>query len=126
MSAKKIKTNEFELAFEEILKEYQSLLTGATEEGLDDAAEVFIQNASAMSPVRTGEYSKSWAVYPKRYYLRRYVGNTKTVKGAKGSNIPLINILEYSTKRGNRHVQKIFNASVDGMINAVSQKIGEK
>jgi len=126
MSSKKIKTDGFELAFEEILKKYQSLLTSTTEEGLDDAAEVFIQNARIMSPKRTGNYSQSWAIYPKKYHLKRYVGNTKTVKGTKGSNIPLINILEYSTKHGNKHVQKIFNASIEGMIDAVSKKIKEK
>ncbi len=125
MSNKKIKANEFELAFEEILKDYEDLLTGATEEGLDDAAEVFVQNAQSMSPKRTSEYSKSWAVYPKKYHLRRYIGNTKIVSGKKGANIPLINILEYSTNRGHKHVQKIFNASIEGMVDAIAKKMKE-
>lgn len=120
MTMKRINATEFEVAFEEILKDYEDLLTGATEDGLDDAADVLIANAQRLSPRRTGRYAGNWAVYPKKYHLKRYVGNTTTVK----EKIPLINILEYSTGKKRRpHVQKIFNASVTGMVDAIEKKL---
>lgn len=121
----KIKTDGIELALEDILKNYQDLLTSATEEGLDDAAEIFLKNAESMSPRRTGDYARSWAVKEKKYRLRRYVGNTKAVKGKKSDAVPLINVLEYSAVRGRKHVQKIFNASLNGMVEAIAKKIEE-
>lgn len=122
MTTKKINATEFELAFEEILKEYEDILTEATDEGLDAAAEVFIKNAQRLSPRRTGRYAANWAVYPKKYHLKRYVGNSTTTK----QNIPLINILEYRTGKGRRpHVQKIFNESVPGMLAAVEKNLNK-
>ncbi|MHC1772948.1 MAG: HK97 gp10 family phage protein [Flexilinea sp.] len=139
MSIKKINATEFELAFAEILKDYKDLLTSATEEGLDDAAEALIRNAQSMSPRKTGRYARNWAVYPKKYHLKRYVGNKTVVKGWYGTgmrswakerspgyseSIPLINILEYSTGPNRRpHAQKIFNASVQDMVDAIEKKM---
>lgn len=122
MTTKKINATEFELAFEEILKEYEDILTEATDEGLDEAAEVYIGNAQRLSPRRTGRYAANWAVYQKKYHLKRYVGNSTTSK----EGIPLINLLEYSTGKKRRpHVQKIFNESIPGMLEAIEKNLNK-
>ena len=109
-----------------LLDEYQEQVTISTEKGLDNAANVFIKYAKTKSPRRTGNYAKNWKMKPKdaKYKLRRYVGNTTTVKGKKSDAIPLINILEYSTKANRRpHVQKILDASVPEMVKAIENSL---
>ena len=102
----------FGAALAEILGEYSELVDKAVQAGGDEAAQVFINHAVQVSPPdNTGEYRKSWAVKDSKSRYKRYVGNTKMVKGANSSTIPLINILEYSTVRGNKHVDKAIKAS---------------
>ncbi len=94
----------------EILGEYTEKVDKAIEEGADEAAAIFIKHAAAVSPVKTGEYRNSWTTNESKGRYKRYVGNAKTVAGKKGA-VPLINILEYSTVRGNPHVKKAVNES---------------
>lgn len=113
-------------ALSDVLDEYKDLVTIATESGLDEAAQVFIKNAPAFSPKKTGKYARNWRVKQtkKKYRLRRYVGNTTKVEDVEWEKqIPLINILEYSTIRAKPHVQKIFDASVEGMIDAIKRNL---
>lgn len=102
---------QFGAALAEILGEYTEQVDKAVQAGGDEAAQIFIQYASESSPKNTGEYRNSWAVKDSKSKYKRYVGNAKTVKGSNSSTIPLINILEYSTVRGNKHVDKAVKAS---------------
>lgn len=119
----KTDTGGFVTVLDELLKDYKDLISNATEEGLDDAAKIFIRNARAMSPRRSGKYARSWKVKKTKYKYRRYIGNTMIVKGKKFDTIPLINVLEYSTVRDNKHVQKIFDASAAEMANAIANRL---
>lgn len=115
---------ELGLAVAEILEEYSQDVEDACDDALDDAAEQVIKKAQALSPADTGEYARSWGVKSgKQYPRRRYVGNTKTVKGKKSDSIPLINILEYSPTRKRPHINKIVAASKDGVIAAIVDRL---
>lgn len=102
---------QFGAALAEILGEYTEQVDKAVQAGGDEAAQVFINHAVQASPKNTGEYRNSWTVKDSKSRYKRYVGNAKTVKGSNSSTIPLINILEYSTVRGNKHVDKAIKAS---------------
>lgn len=68
------------------------------QEALQAGAEVYIKALEEKAPKgKTGEYAKSFAVKTK-YKDRRYVGNTKKVKGGGKDSIPLSNILEYDSE----------------------------
>lgn len=98
-----------------VIGKYHSLILDAIADGADEAANFFIKEAQKVSPPFDGEsksksktrYRDCWAIKdrPKAKYVRS-VGNTKKVKGKNNTNIPLINILEFSTTRGRPHVAK--------------------
>lgn len=119
----KVDSTGFTDALSALLSEYSEMISNSTDEGLDDAAQIFIRNARSMSPLRSGKYARNWKVKKGKYKNRRYIGNTTTVKGKNSSEIPLINVLEYSTVRGNKHVQRIFDASSVEMANAIANKL---
>ncbi len=104
MRAKNVKFSELENEIKRQLQGYGEAAFKATEKGLDEAAEYLVKELSKNSPKKTKKYSKNWKV-KKNYKTRRYVGNSTMVKGEKGE-IPLANILEYSTVRGKPHIQK--------------------
>lgn len=86
-------------AITEILKDYGDEVFTATEEGLDTAESILVSALKADTPKKTGKFAKGWKGTKRKYRLRRYVGNSVTVKGSKGEDIALANILEYSTTR---------------------------
>lgn len=121
--AKKIDVNNLEIAIADILREYGDLVYQATEEGLTAAEKVLINNLKANSPKDKGEYAKSWKGKGKKYKLHRYVGNTKTVPGKSGE-IPLSNILEYSSKSKHQGlIKKTYDLSINEMATAVVAEI---
>lgn len=121
--AKKVDVNNLEIAIADILREYGDVIYKATEEGLTAAEKVLIKNLKADSPKDKGEYAKSWKGKGKKYKLRRYVGNTKTVKNKSGE-IPLSNILEYATKSPHQGlIKRIYESSIDQMAAAVVAEI---
>lgn len=121
--AKKVDVNNLEVAIADILREYGDVIYKATEEGLTAAEKVLIKNLKADSPKDKGEYAKSWKGKGKKYKLRRYVGNTKTVKNKSGE-IPLSNILEYATKSPHQGlIKRIYESSIDQMAAAVVAEI---
>lgn len=125
--AVKVDINNLEVAIADILREYGHVVYQATEEGLNAAEKVLIKNLKAVSPKGpSGDYQKSWKGKGKKYKLKRYVGNTKTVQGKSGE-IPLSNILEYSSK--SRHqglIKQIYEASIGEMAAAVVAAIKEE
>ncbi len=122
--AKKIDVNNLEIAIADILREYGDVVYQATEEGLTAAEKVLINNLKANSPKDKGEYAKSWKGKGKKYKLRRYVGNTKTVKGKNNDTIPLSNILEYATKSPHQgQIKRTYESSINQMAAAVVAEI---
>ena len=121
----KIDIDDLAISIEEILDKYSDKIFFVTEEGLEDAEKVLINNLKAASPKDTGEFAKSWKGKGKKYKLRRYVGNTKMVDGKKGS-IPLSNILEYSTVRGKPFIKSTYEKSMPEMRDAIIKSIERK
>ncbi len=113
-----IKIEDLQDAIFDILEEYGETVYIATEEGLDAAEKVLIKNMKAGSPSRTGDFKKKWRGSRRKYKLSRFVHNTKMVKGKKGT-IPLTNILEYSSVRGNPFMKKVHEKSINEMAAAV-------
>lgn len=115
----------FGMALAEILDEYTKEVDNAIKAGVPEAAERFRKQAIKESPVDDegalkspyGYYRDNWLIKQEttsRYH--KYVGNAKTVPDRKHGNIPLINILEYSTEpkhEKSRHVQKAIKNSKD-------------
>lgn len=119
----KIDVDNLEVAIADILKDYGDIIYQATEEGLDVAEKVLIKNLEVSSPRLSGKYSKSWKGKKKKHKLKRYVGNTKMVKGRQGE-IPLSNILEYSTKSKHQGlIKRTYEKSIDEMAKAVVNEI---
>lgn len=125
----RIDVDNLEVAIGNILEEYGDVVYKATEEGLTAAEKVLIKNLKASSPGKNektgakGEYKKGWKSKGKKFKLKRYVGNTKTVKGKKGE-IPLSNILEYSTKSKHQGlIKRTYEESIDEMAKAVVNEI---
>jgi hypothetical protein len=121
--AKKVDVNNLDVAVAELLEEYGDIVYQATEEGLTAAEKVLIKNLKAASPSNSGEYKKSWKSKGKKYKLRRYVGNTKTVQGKSGE-IPLSNILEYSSKSPHQgKIKQTYEESINEMAAAMVAEI---
>lgn len=113
-------------AIEDALREYGDVVYQATEEGLNVAEKVLINNLKSASPEgETKDFKKSWKSKGKKYKLQRYVGNTKTVQGKSGE-IPLSNILEYSSKsKYQGFIKRTYESSINEMAAAVVAKIKE-
>ena len=122
MMAKKINIDDLEIAIEDILDDYSDDIYFLTEEGLNEAEKVLIENLKAASPKDSGDFAKSWKGKGKKYKFRRYVGNTKMVEGKKGK-IPLSNILEYSTVHGKPFIKKTYEQSISAMREAIIKTI---
>ncbi len=127
--SRKVDIDNLEIAIADLLTEYGDVVYKATEGGLTAAEKVLIKNLKATSPDKnkktgaTGEYKKSWKSKGKKYKLKRYVGNTKMVKGKSGE-IPLSNILEYSTKSPHQGlIKRTYEKSAEEMAQAVVNEI---
>ena len=122
-------------ALMEITDAYRKTVLNAIADGIQEGAEIFIGEARKVSPYdvdnhSTPHYKDSWQIKPmKKAKYIRYVGNTKKVKAhSKDSapTIPLINILEYSTRPATikcRHVGTAINNSKDQIMNLLTSKI---
>lgn len=91
--------------------------------GLSSAADILIDELKQSSPRGQGNYAESWQKI--EYKNAVYVGNKKTVKGKNGEKIPLINILEFSDVRANKHVDAAFDKCSEHMIQAFLNKMEE-
>lgn len=118
-------SDNLEDALSDILEEYGDEVFKATEKGMTKSQKVLIKELKANSPTgESKEFAKSWKGKGTKYKLKRYVGNTKTVKGAKSNTIPLSNILEYSEKSKHKgFVKRTFEKSVDKMAQAIIDEI---
>lgn len=111
---------DMDTAIMEVIGAYRTKALDAIAKGAEDGAKIFIEEAKKVSPPFEGtskgspKYRDCWAIKPrpKAKYVRS-VGNTKRVKGKNNTNIPLINILEFSTVSGRPHVSKAVQNSKD-------------
>lgn len=102
----------------DILDEYTNELKEKKEIALDKASDFFVERLEEVSPVDTGEFKKSWTRTTK-YKSVRYVGNTKT---AKNSQIPLSNLIEFSSK-GKPFIRKTFEKHREEIVNIIKGEL---
>lgn len=103
------------------LDEYGQDIRYASENGLNEAADMLVDKFSAASPVKTGKLKESWTYDPK-YHGVRYIGSTATgSKNEYGNDIPLVNLLEFGSK-GKPFMRKTFDENKDKIIKII---IGE-
>lgn len=94
------------------------------QEALQAGAEVYIKALEEKAPKgKTGKFAKSFAVKTK-YKDRRYVGNTKTVKGGGKDSIPLSNILEYD-ENGKHYgfMRQTYDENESTIFNTIKNKL---
>ena len=108
----KINIDNLEMAIGSILEEYGDIVYKATDKAMDVGEKVLIKNLKDSSPKKTGQFSKNWKGKGKKYKLKRFVGNTTMVKGKSGE-IPLSNILEYSTNHGSPFIKRTYESSIN-------------
>ena len=118
--------NLIDKAIGDILEEYADLTFKVTDKSLDAGAKVLIKNLKANSPdgesLGANKFKNSWK-QGKKYKLKRYVGNTKMVKGKKGE-VALSNIFEYSTGKNARpFIKRTHENSVNEIANAIIEEV---
>ena len=102
----------FSLALNEVLDDYKVEINEQTEKAVDKAAKLVKAKLVLASPSGTGfggHLKDSWKI--KKGNGRRFIKNSKKVKGKGSANIPLVNILEYSTKHGHPFVDETLRSS---------------
>ena len=118
-----IDIDDLQKAIAEKLSDFGDLVFKVTDEALGVGEALLIERLKASSPRNSGEYAKLWKGTGKTYKMQRFIGNAKTVPSKKNGNIPLSNILEYSTTHGNPHIKETFNSSVGEIAAAIVNEI---
>ncbi len=110
-----VPVDSLEMAIAEALEEYGDVIYQATEDGLTKGAYAMSDALKQATPRgKTKLLSKKWKVEGvDKYKLKRYIGNTKTVKGKDGEPISLVNIFEYSTLHGKPFVKETFDKNAN-------------
>jgi len=109
-------------AIMDILEEYGDVVFKATNEALGAGEKILIKKLKSASPIDTGVYKKTWKGTGKKYKMVRFVGNT-TAKITKGKEVPLSNVLEYSTEHGKPFIKKTYESSVNEIANAIINEV---
>lgn len=102
----------------------KNLTTGLNKDinsAIEKASDELINQLKINSPRKTGNYSENWT--KSSYNKKVFIGNTTNVNGKNKKQIPLINILEYSTKHGKPHVQKIFENNLTKLENIIISEL---
>ena len=119
---------------QDIVQVYRDQVLGAIGNCIKECDEVFLREVKKVSPYNANNksnkhYKDCWTVKSmKRAKFVSYIGNTKKVKARAADSeptIPLINILEYSSKRAQPHVNKALDNSKDEVINLIISNIGK-
>lgn len=97
----------FSLALNEVLDDYKVEINERTEKAVDKAAKLVLASPSGTG--FGGHLKDSWKI--KKGNGRHFIKNSKKVKGKGSANIPLVNILEYSTKHGHPFVDETLRSS---------------
>jgi len=128
--SKLIDINKLDVALSDLMKEYGDVVFEVTNEALGAGEKVLINNLKAASPeikkppkgYIKKNFKKNWKGTGKKYKLHRYVGNATSVT-SKGKEIPLSNILEYSTTRGKPFIKNTYESSVNAIASAIINEI---
>ena len=120
--SKSIDINNLDIEISKIMEEYGDVIFKTTNKAMAAGEKVLINNLKAASPKDSGRFAKGWKGKGAKYKLRRYVGNTTMVR-SRGKEIPLSNILEYSTKRGKPFIARTYQSSVNEIARAIVNEI---
>ena len=120
--AKKTKSGRHQLDLAEelkdILNEYGKDVYNNKEKALDTASDYLVQKLKINSPVRTGKLRDGW-VRTDKYKGVRYIGNTaEGGKNPQGYNIPLSNLIEFSSK-GKPFIRRTFDENKDDIFKII-------
>ena len=124
--ARKTKSGRHQLNMAEelkdILNEYSQELYPSKEEALDKASDFMMERLKQNSPVDTGKFKDSWTRTYK-YKGVRYIGNTDVGgKNEYGYNIPLSNLIEFSSK-GKPFIRRTFDENREEIIRIIKGEI---
>lgn len=124
--ARKTKSGRHQLNMAEelkdILNEYSKELYASKEEALDKASDFMMEKLEQNSPVDTGKFKDSWTRTTK-YKNVRYIGNSAVGgKNKYGYNIPLSNLIEFSSK-GKPFIRRTFDENREEIIRIIKGEI---
>ena len=128
--AKKTKSGKHQLNLAEelrsVLDEFSNELMTQKEIALDKASDYLVEKLEQSSPVDTGKLKESWKRTDK-YKGVRYVGNTAVGgKNKYGYNIPLANLIEFSSKsRHQGFMRATFEQNKDKIIDIVVNELNK-
>ena len=126
--ARKTKSGRHQLNLAEELKsvldEFSNEFVTQKEIALDKASDYFVGELEKASPVKTGKLKGSWKRTDK-YKGVRYVGNTAVGgKNKYGQNIPLTNLIEFSSK-GKPFIRATFEKNKNEIINIIVNELNK-
>ena len=124
--AKKTKSGRHQLNLAEelkdILNQYSQELYESKEQALDKASDYMMEKLEQNSPVDTGKFKQSWTRTDK-YKGVRYIGNSAVGgKNSYGYNIPLSNLIEFSSK-GKPFIRRTFDENKEEIIRIIKGEI---
>lgn len=106
----------------DILNEYSRELFESKEQALDKASDFMMEKLEQNSPVDTGTFKQSW-VRTDKYKGVRYIGNTDVGgKNQYGYNIPLANLIEFSSK-GKPFIRRTFDQNKEQIIKIIKGEL---
>lgn len=116
----------FSVAVKEALNEIVDMTYEQIDKGLDKAMDYMIDKLAAATPEGTGLTKESWKGEGK-YKNVRYINNTRTRPGnplnGEGSEVPVVNMLEYSSIKGKPFVARTVQAEQQNIINIIKGEI---
>jgi hypothetical protein len=124
--AKSSTLQNFSAAVKEALNEIMDMTYEQIDKGLDKAMDYMIDKLAAATPEGTGLTKESWKGEGK-YKNVRYINNTRTRPGnplnGEGSEVPVVNMLEYSSIKGKPFVARTVQAEQQNIINIIKGEI---
>ena len=133
--AEKVNLTDIDTALGDILDEYSEQMFDVRQKAIQAGAEVLVKALEQATPRDTGEMAQSWKI-KKEYPNHRYVGNTKTAKGAvhrkkkvcvnveARADVPLSQVLEYC--ENTKHygfIRKCFDATEPQIFAAIKNTL---
>lgn len=124
--ARKTKSGRHQLNLAEelkdILNEYSQELYESKEQALDKASDYLMEKLEQKSPVDTGKFKQSW-LRTDKYKGVRYIGNSaEGGRNKYGYNIPLSNLIEFSSK-GKPFIRQTFDENREKIVNIIKGEL---
>lgn len=116
----------FDIAVNEILEDAGLQVVKLTDKAIDEAADLVKDRLISASPSGAGHgghLKDGWKI--KKGKHRKVITNSKKVKGKSG-NIPLVNILEYSSAHGHPFVGDTVNGCMNDVKSIFEKDINLK